>query len=88
MWYGPGAAMSRCAWTANAQTKEGHRQFLIAFFRSHVVSYAPIKGEMLGISEEMNADFEKALSGVEEKGAQAASLHDDIVASKNKEVQI
>lgn len=88
MQLGSGVAMLRRAVNANNQITDDDRQSVIAFLSgSNSADYSPKSGEIVGILKEMNSNFAKSLSELEEKEASAAALHEELVTAKKKEVK-
>merc|ERR1719413_33441 len=48
--------------------------------------YVPASGEIVGILEQIKEDFEKSLSEVEATEAEAVTLHEELIAAKEKQV--
>lgn len=88
MQLGSGVAMLRRAVNANNQITDDDRQSVIAFLSgSNSADYSPKSSEIVGILKEMNSNFAKSLSELEEKEASAAALHEELVTAKEKEVK-
>jgi len=88
MQLGSGVAMLRRAVNANNQITDDDRQSVIAFLSgSNSADYSPKSGEIVGILKEMNSNFAKSLSELEEKEASSAALHEELVTAKEKEVK-
>jgi len=88
MQLGAGVAMLRRAVNANTQITDDDRQSVISFLSgSTSTDYAPKSGEIVGILKEMNSNFGKSLSELEESEAQAAALHEELITAKMKEVK-